>query len=287
VPVELMGNRPSYRYKLEELKRRHGSLGGFGLKDPLDSINDKFRAYVFADRHGIDHPKTFGSYESVDDIAWSDLPEAFVLKTRFGSSNHGVKALVREADGGFHDLLRSRTWTIEEMVDHHHELASKGVASRSIFAEELILKPGTRHIADDWKFYCFDGVVGLCMQRDVRATGDMSQWRFKFWSRDWDDMGPIKFVDRLDPELAAPADGAAMVELAERLSAIIGRPFLRIDLFESERGPVLGEFTPRPGPPEVFVPENDEELGRLWEQAEQRLFAREIDDGRWRHIQVD
>jgi hypothetical protein len=78
-----------------------------------------------------------------------------------------------------------------------------------------------------------------------------------------------------------------MVELAERLSAIIGRPFLRIDLFESERGPVLGEFTPRPGPPEVFVPEIDEELGRLWEQAEQRLFAREIDDGRWRHIQVD
>lgn len=287
VPVELMGNRPSYRYKLEELKRLHGSLGSHGSKDPLDSINDKYRAYVFADLHGIDHPKTFGSYESVDQIIWSELPEAFVLKTRWGSSNHGVKALVREGDDSFHDLLRSRKWHIDEIVDHHHELESKGTASRAIFAEELILKHGRRQIADDWKFYCFDGVVGLCMQRDVRASGVMSEWRFKFWDRDWKDMGAIKYADRLDPHLAPPDDGRALVDLAERLSSLIQRPFIRIDLFESDRGPVLGEFTPRPGPPELFAPEIDEMLGHLWEDAEQRIFAREIEEGRWGHIQID
>ena len=288
IPIELIGNVPSYRYKLEELKRRHASMGAaFGLKDPLDSINDKYRAYTFADRYGIDHPKLIGAFGSVDHVEWAELPKRFVLKTRWGSSNHGVKALVREGPATFYDLLRSRTWTVEEIVDHHHRMEAQGTVSKTMFAEELILKPGTNHIADDWKFYCFDGVVGLCMQRDVRATGDQSQWRFKFWDSDWNDMGPIKFADRLDPDLAPPEDPAALLELAERLSSIIRRPFVRIDLFESERGPVLGEFTPRPGPPEVFVPQVDEMLGRLWEEAEQRLFAREIADGVWNHILIE
>ena len=288
VRIELMGERPSYRYKLEELKRRHGALGSaFGIKDPLDSINDKYRAYVFADRHGVDHPKTFGSYESIDHVDWANLPDTFVLKTRWGSSNHGVKALIREGSDTYHDLLRSSRCSVAEIVDDYLEMESKGTVSKAMFAEELILKHGMRQIADDWKFYCFDGVVGLCMQRDVRASGDLSQWRFKFWDRDWKDMGPIKYADRLDPDLVAPDDGAALVELAERISAIVGRPFLRIDLFESDRGPVLGEFTPRPGPPEVFTAEIDEMLGRMWEEAEQRLFAREIEDGRWDHILIE
>ena len=59
-----------------------------------------------------------------------------------------------------------------------------------------------------------------------------------------------------------------------------------VDFFESERGPLLGEFTPAPGPPEVFAPEIDEMLGRLWEDAEARLFGEEVRSGFWDHLRV-
>jgi hypothetical protein len=284
VPVELMGQRPSYRYKLEELRRRHAGLKALGVKDPVEAINDKYRAYEFADRHGIDHPRVYGSYESVDQVLWDDLPEKFVLKSRYGSSNHGVKALVRDEGGRFHDLLRSRTWTIDEIVDHQRELEEEGSVSRTLFAEELIVLPGEMKIADDWKFYTFYGVVGLCMQRDVWASPHLGDWKFKFWDPEWKDMGTVKYADRIDPHLLPPRDPEGLSAFAARVSELIRRPFMRIDVFEADRGPVLGEFTPRPGPPELFTPEVDESLGRLWEEAEHRRTAEDIRDGRWGHI---
>jgi hypothetical protein len=287
IPVEMMGVRPSFRYKLEELKRQDDALKGQGIRDPLNSINDKYRAYAFADTHGIDHPRLIGLYDSIDGVIWEEMPERFVLKTRWGTSNHGVKPLVREGPGAFYDLIRSRSWTVEEIHDHQALRESQGLVSKAMFAEELILKPETMQVVDDWKFYCFDGEVGLCMQKDMRASADPSQWRFKFWDRDWNDLGPIKYADRVDQDLAPPSDPTGLFDMAERLSAIIERPFIRIDLFESERGPVFVEFTPRPAPPQVFVAEVDEMLGRFWEEAEQRIFAREITAGSWDHIMIE
>lgn len=286
IPIALMGERPSYRYKLEEQKRRRRLiLDQFDLRDPLMAINDKYRAYEFADLHGIDHPKVYSAWRSIDEVDWSALPDAFVLKTRWGSSNTGVKALVRQEDGQYFDLMRSRAWTVDEILADQAAKEARERVSRSGFVEELILK-GEGEIADDWKFYCFHGQVGLSMQRDLRGSGDMSNWRFKFRDRDWNDLGQIKFVDRLDPRLKSPNDPRALLDLAEHLSALIKRPFIRIDLFESNRGPLLGEFTPAPGPPEVFAPEIDQMLGEFWEDAEAREFADSINKGDWDHLVV-
>lgn len=287
-PISRMGERPSYRYKLLESKRRrYDAAHLYDTPDPIMEINDKFRAYVFADRHSVDHPTIYGSYDGISEVDWEALPDAFVLKSRTGSSNRGVKALVRRGDA-FMDLLRDRTWTIPEMVEHQAELEEKQQASPQMFAEELVWKVNVDGaIADDWKFYCFYGRVGLAMQRDLKKSGDPSDWKFKFWDRDWSDLGPVKFVDRLDQDLPPPVAPEAMVAMAERLSVLIRRPFVRVDLFESERGPLLGEFTPAPGPPEVFTADVDEMLGRLWEDAEARIFAEEVGSGWWDHLRVD
>ena len=285
-PIALMGERPSYRYKLEESKRRRQLiLDNYGIRDPLFAINDKYRAYEFADLHGIDHPKVYSAWSTIDEVDWTALPDAFVLKTRWGSSNTGVKALVNQGDGEYYDLMRSRNWTVDQILADHIDKESRVRVSRSGFVEELILK-GKDEIADDWKFYCFHGKAGLSMQRDLRGSADMSDWRFKFRDRDWNDLGSIKFVDRLDPGLKPPNEPQALLDLAEHLSALIKRPFIRIDLFESERGPLLGEFTPAPGPPEVFAPEIDQMLGEFWEDAEAREFADSINEGEWDHLVV-
>lgn len=286
VPVELLGTRPSYRYKLEEMKRRRRLIvDELGVRDPLWTINDKYKAYDFADDHGIDHPKVYGLFGSIADVDWNMLPVAFVLKTRFGYSNNGVKALVKGEGDRYFDLLRSRMWTLTEIHEDQARKQSNKLVSGNLFAEELIVKADGAGIADDWKFYCFNGRVGLSMQRDLRGSGDQSEWRFKFRDRDWNDLGPIKFQDRLDESLPLPKHPDSLLETAEKLSALIGRPFIRVDLFESARGPLLGEFTPEPGPPEVFIAEIDEMLCSMWEFAEGELFAESIKSGTWEHLQ--
>ncbi len=288
LPVNLIGGRPSYRYKLEESRRRRAMAREvLGIRDPIMVINDKLLGYGFADRNGIDRPHLYGVYRSIAEVDWGRLPNEFVLKSRFGSSNRGVKALRRRSAAEFDDLLRGRTWRIDEILADQARLEEEGNASRSMFAEELVWKVGNgQTIADDWKFYCFMGRVGLSMQRDLRGSPDPAQWRFSFRDRSWRDLGPVKFADRHGPELTLPTDPMGLVAVAERLSRLVGRPFVRIDLFESARGPLLGEFTPAPGPPEVFDPTIDRMLGEFWEQAEAMWFAQEVEAGVWDHLQV-
>lgn len=288
VAVGRLGARPSYRYKLEESKRRRAMARDvLGVRDPLMVINDKLLGYGFADRHGIDRPRLYGVYASIDEVDWDALPDEFVLKSRSGSTNRGVKALQRRSSTEFHDLLRNRTWTVDEILADQARLEEERQASKSMFAEELVRKVGDGGgIADDWKFYCFMGRVGLSMQRDLRGSPNHADWRFAFRDRSWQDLGPVKFADRHGPDLAPPRNPAALLALAERLSRLVGRTFLRVDLFESARGPLLGEFTPAPGPPEVFDPQIDQFLGVLWEQAEAAWFAREVEAGVWDHLRI-
>jgi hypothetical protein len=118
-PLPRMGERPSYRYKLWESKRRRfDAEDAHGVRDPIWDINDKLRAYYFADRHDVAHPTLFHTYPSIEEVRWDDLPSSFVLKSRHGSSNRGVKALVRVDSEAFRDLLRDRTWTVAEIREH-------------------------------------------------------------------------------------------------------------------------------------------------------------------------
>ena len=253
--------------------------------DPLWAINDKLGGYEFAARLGVDHPEVLGSYTSTREIDFAALPDRFVLKTRILSTNRGVKALVRLSGGAYHDLLRDRVWSVSELHADHARLEATKAGPLPLMVEELLTKPERPNdVVDDWKLYCFDGVVGLIMQRDLMGSPEQMDWRFKYWDTEFVDLGAIKDVERHDSSLEAPRFPDQLIEVAERLSRGMGRPFVRIDLLESGRGPLLGEFTPHPGRPQVFLPEYDSQLGRLWEQAEARIVARDITAGRWSHL---
>mgnify|MGYP001167134534 FL=1 len=69
-----------------------------------------------------------------------------------------------------------------------------------------------------------------------------------------------------------------MLSIAARLSSLLKTPFISVDMYESTRGPVVGELTPAPGGPYYkkmyeFSQNYDIELGKAWERAEQRISA--------------
>ena len=57
-------------------------------------------------------------------------------------------------------------------------------------------------------------------------------------------------------------------------SSAVPRGLLRVDLFEDEDGPVLGEVTPEPGGLVIVRSDVDRMLGQQWEDAEARLRVR-------------
>lgn len=269
------------------MKRRRRAALDLGVADPVMELNDKLGGYRFAEAHGVDHPRILGEHATPSEIDWDALPGEFVVKSRTGSSGRGVWALRRTSDGSMTDLLTGLRLGVDDLIRIHADGLGRRVRRSGIIVEELVPRDGGDGIADDWKFYCFGGRVELSMQRRTHGQIDQDRWRFRFRDRDGVDLGPVKFPDRHDPALDDPRDLQALTATAERISSAIGRPFVRVDLFESERGPLFGELTPEPGPPEAFDADTDRRLGAAWERAETEIHVDQIGHGRWDHLRVN
>ena len=256
-----------------------------GIRHPWWDLNAKLGGYRFAASQGLDHPKVFGRFSSIDEVEPRDFGERFLLKPEGGSTNRGVFGLESRPDGFWLDRISGRTLDWTSVVEEYRQMAATSRITERLIVEELLSKPGgSGEIPDDFKVYCFFDRAALVMQRDLRGTADRKSWRFKFWSRDWQDLGPVKYPDRVDPGLRAAGHGRELIEQAERLGSLLRLPFVRLDFYDTDRGPVFGEATLNPGPPEIFTPEFDAYLGAQREFASARLLALEVEGGVWDHL---
>lgn len=280
----LRDERASYMHQLDTNKRVMALLPHLGARHPYWDINGKSAGYRFVAGLGISHPEILGRYDSVAEIDPGELPDRFLLKPDDGSTNRGVFGLER-LDDAWVDRLTGRTLRWSDIVAEIETHVERGHISARLLLEELLRKPGDESaIPDDMKAYVFYDRVVMVMQRDMRQRPAPADWRFKFWNRDWQDVGPVKFADRVDPGLRPPVHGEELISVAERLGKELRFPFIRLDFYDTTRGVVFGEFSMNPGPPEVFVDEFDEYLGWHRELATARLTAESIERGEWDHL---
>jgi len=97
--------------------------------------------------------------------------------------------------------------------------------------------------------------------------------RHKFYDFEWQPVITGKYTDTTDESLPPPEDPAALSALASSVSAALPAPFCRVDLYETTRGPVVGELTPEPGGYYLFDSAVDLYLGLAYELAEWSLSA--------------
>jgi len=269
--------RPSYLAKRSALRRVRVLGHELGQRDPVFDVNGKLDARAWADQLGVRQAGLLAHVQAAADLPWSSLPERFVIKPVRGAGSRGVHLIGRDGDS-YRDLRRGESVTAEEVVEDLRALASKGTISSDLLVEELVAdpsRPGAGPV--DWKFSTFFGEVGVVEAKVSSADGE-PQW--KLFDADWIDLGD-GWVDDHAPatSLAPPLHAAELMDLARRISACVPRPFLRVDLYDSEEGPVFGEVTPEPGGPVGFRRDVDELLGGLWEEAEARLMVRAADAG--------
>ncbi len=180
---------------------------------------------------------TLKVFKRDDPIDLSDLPDQFVVKATHGS---GWSVIVR--DKNLLDQLtlgkRLRRWLRTNYYSLSREHQYRDIPP-AIIVEPLVENEVDRDLMD-FKFYCFDGEPGL-VQVDVDRFSNHTR---AFYDLSW---SPLDF-SLLYPQAAEPVRKPAcfdeMVAIARRLSS--GFPFLRVDLYDHDGKPLLGELTLHP-----------------------------------------
>ncbi len=179
-----------------------------------------------------------GVWNSFEDIDFNALPKQFVLKC-----THDSGSCIVCKDKGTFNIGAARKRITASMSRNYYarkkEYAYKGVKPR-IIAEKYISSLGHPD-SIEYKFTCFDGVVGfgtICRgiahsTLDVRTNDTYDKdFNFMAWHAYYNNSG-IKWEK--------PEQWDRMVEFSERLSK--GIPQIRVDWYVSDKKIYFGEFT--------------------------------------------
>ncbi|QBI20741.1 hypothetical protein ER308_15005 [Egibacter rhizosphaerae] len=258
--------RPSFGYEIAAANRRKDN--------PLVAVIGKQAARRVLESLGAPVPRHHDVLGSLREVTPSHLTEPRVLKPVSGSSSHGVAALVPDGSGrGWHDVLAGTSETFEELIARLEGIARKRRVGEQWLVEELLLHPDEDpRPANDVKVYAFRGEIGCVLLQRAAPR------RYRWFDADWTPVDVGKYRDRID-ETLAPQDPEGALRLAADISSALPIPFMRVDLYDSSRGLVVGELTPLPGKADRFDPAWDEHLGTLYERAESRLLTDMLD---WR-----
>lgn len=225
-------------------------------------LDDKLSAYRFASDLGLEVP--IKRLEAVPHEQL-DLSRGTVVKPLAGVMSRGVYII---ADDVITDLPHNRTLS---SVDELRQSLAQDVASGEIpedswIEERLILSDhDCTAPARDIKFYCFYGVVGLALE-----TVRMPEVRRCWYDRNGETTRTGKYASL---EFTGHGVPEGYIELAETISQRVPAPFLRIDFLASPDGPVLNEFTPKPGGASQFNAATDRRLGNLMVSSAGRLHT--------------
>lgn len=177
-----------------------------------------------------------GVYNSVDEINEEELPSSFVIKCTHDSQSTFV--CHDKSNFDFEEVKRRlrialrRNWYWQG-----REWAYKSCVPR-IIVEEYLEEPG-KMTPNDYKFYCFDGVVKMIQADACRFTDKHVE---QFFSTEWDSWGDWDHLRIDDSQLIEkPSRLDDMVLLSEVLSQ--GFPHVRVDWYCVGEKLFFGELT--------------------------------------------
>lgn len=224
-------NPQTYNQKLQWLKLYY--------REPLlTNLVDKYEAKniikaVIGEEYVV---KTYGVWNSFEEINFDKLPSRFVLKT-----THDQGGVVICRNKSKFDFLGAHQKINSHLKRNHYPLLRewpyKNVKPR-IIAEEL-LEDTIKGDLWDYKFYCFNGEPKYMYISMGRQSDHVPFYYFDMDFRFLDIERPHHKPD--DKIIEKPANWNLMIELAKKLSA--GLPHVRIDFYDVKGKIFTGEIT--------------------------------------------
>lgn len=213
-------------------------------------LSKKTNSHPFVKWMGMRAPGAIAALDAIGDLARMQLPGRFVLKYAKGWSARGVMLLERLGDDAYFDHLGLRTRNLEQIIAEQERVAASfaGAAPQWLVEEfvESTLPVGS--VPFDYKFYCFNGVVGMIGQFDRNANPPritLFEGAFQPLRHGVDYLRAGSNIQRGTP--LVPLHAPEMLWWAQTLSKEVDSPFVSVDMYDSPAGPVFSEFTYSPG----------------------------------------
>jgi len=178
------------------------------------------------------------TYDKVDEINWSELPDQFVMKLTHGS---GWNILCRHKKelNIYKVKKRLSAWMKKDFYIYQREWAYKKLKPR-IICEQFISDDRGEPPAD-YKFFCFNGVPKLIQ---VDSDRYISHHR-GLYDLEWNRLPFSLKYPASKNNVEPPENLNEMIQIAERLS--VNLPFVRVDLYSLNNKMYFGEMTIYPG----------------------------------------
>ena len=208
-------------------------------------LADKYAVREYVKEHGLEDTliPLCGVWDDERDIYFDQLPNQFVLKTTFGSSDcifvtDKTSIDVNDLRIKLHKYLHSNYGELEG-GKHYYNIPHRIIAETLINNDEESAKYSSSLI--DYKIWCFNGkahYIWTCCNRDKNGTDVMTfdtQWNahpeFSIFTTHY----------RKGPVIPKPKNLELMLQYAERLAAEF--PVVRVDLYNLDGKIYFGEMT--------------------------------------------
>ena len=220
---------------------------------------DKYRVREYVKQAGCPEllNELYGVWDSVDEIPWDTLPDAFVMKCNHGcgynilcpdKKNLDISDAEEKLDRWMHEAF----WRRLSEVQYQH-------IPKKIICEEFL---GSGEDLYDYKIYCFHGKAEYLL---VCAGREKGKPKFYFFDRNWN-LAPITRDGKNAPAdftIEKPARLEQMLQYAQQLAAPF--PFVRVDLYYVKEKIYFGEltFVPSAALDDSRLPETDILFGEM------------------------
>ena len=227
-----LSNPQTFNEKIQWLKL-------YDYKPIYTTMVDKYLAKQFiSDRVGSEYViPTLGRWDRFEDINFDQLPNRFVLKCNHDCGSVFICKEKKEFD--YAGVRRKINAALKENYYWGTRERPYKDVKRCIMAEKY-MEDSTTHELRDYKFFCFNGVVkALFIASDRQKDGEDT--KFDFFDADFNHLDFSNGHPNADPLPEKPKSFETMKKLAAILSD--GIPLLRVDFYEVDGSPYVGELT--------------------------------------------
>ena len=181
-----------------------------------------------------------GVWERPEDIEWDELPNQFVLKTTHGGGNTGVVICKDKTHFNKEQAVNKLNSSLKQnLYKIWREWPYKNV-HRRVIAERFIEPSIEDKDLNDYKFFCFNGVVkGLFVATDRQTPNE--KVKFDFFDAEYNHLPFRQGHDHAKKTPPKPENFELMKKIAGQLSK--GIPHVRVDLYDLGDKILFGELT--------------------------------------------
>lgn len=270
-----------YRFDLYKAKSFTEKIHTYKLlyaNPQIGQIVDKYEFKAFIKRNLGEEgfvAKSYGIYTTIEEFkrAWESLPQEFVLKSTISSDGKNILFVKDKSTADFKSICKE----VKKWFNPRNTLLnsfSLGYYNQKprVLAEERLHVISDHGNLKDYKFFCFDGKIRF-VYTTSRTFVDNDYPR-TFFDLNWNKIDASLGYHPTAETAEKPKHFEEMIQISEKLSK--GFPFVRMDFYDSDQRPMLGEMTfyPTGGFMPIEPPSFDQELGELMVIPEEMMLQK-------------